>query len=530
MLTRILAAFTFMLMQAPLLGRPITLGFEAEFSDADYPPTDLFPFMDPLVDSENAGNKEIKSFGGESSIDEVVNQMKQIKDYYGENLRSIHVRVRFEKKSRPLLEESMLRGYCSRLSEIVTGWRLRWRRPWFALESLTQLRQSPSQVLIRRGSVRLIDLGDKWDIEVRGYMNSVDNIKLSLETLKNALDDPRLMDGYLYLQTALNLRKDTLAGFVARYLGPLTNARKSDLATLESTIHYRSFIPLFGLEDDPTLIPEMRERITAANKDLAKNLLTFIDSGTLRSSPGKAVLYSMLAHWQKSANYHIGMIKALRRPLSDSVLSQINGLLQSRIDIAGGLGPRAYADAEAAFETVTGNFMVFSSWAAQRVRETLASERDLDNLYLLGEGQGLHWRVLINDALTHRNPVIRKSAWNIVREHPPSDFPALTLERLFSQETDLDVVNMALANFFDSTKEKPFGLAKALLPIRTIKLKLRQKMLAAAYEEASSAKQKQKILLMGFADPNLSDYAQRLMTRETLRPSPVSHCGASFKP
>ncbi len=274
-------------------GGRLSFGFEAEFRAGEGPQdvvskgaagrwkvnTDRFGFLETRVTHEKSGNTEVISRPTED-LGEALRQMKELRAHLGSSLRSFHFTIQTPQQAVNEIGKDAMTGWMSRLGDSVQAWRLMNRKPFFALNTWSQVRRAPSEVN-QRGPLRAYPLQNgRYRIELRGYMNSVDSIKKRAVEIAAGLQNPEYVRGLSVEQAALlePRRGAGLANELVRLKGgPLTEREDANLSKMIDGVMgefgERNVLPLVGFEAAPYLSPAEREAYAAATKEFLQGTL-----------------------------------------------------------------------------------------------------------------------------------------------------------------------------------------------------------------------------------------------------------------
>ena len=470
-----------------------SFGVEVEFRGGPVPSASDHPYLDPVVDAETSGNTEVKTIGGETDLDEVNMQMANLEIELGDRLKSFHFRMRIKKDRLPQemkADPRILRGAISRLGDIVDVWRLQWRNPIYSLREETQRRSSPEDLSTTRGTIRLIDLGDSWDIEIRGYMNQRKKIIAMVRLIRAALKDPASVTGYWDVQQGLHTRIHSLASLyreaqkkTGHSLNPATVAR---LDEVESTLIYDNLLPLYNYAEQPALTKKQRDRIVEADAEFRLGLVSQASAIAAADVAGaQGICMALVKAWAEKAQLSKAMTWFYNNKAFDDGLRQrAVAFRDAQIAKAKASGSeRLRAEAAVIEAKIRGDESTLSSWSADRVRETLSSGKSPSNILLLWKGSGSEWRGLTEKALVHPSVEIQTRAWRVVRERPESEISTADLVAIYKKvlataPPGKKARKGAMNGFFNGTKKPPVELVEGCVRDTELTKRLRTKALS----------------------------------------------------
>ncbi|MCM2277777.1 MAG: amidoligase family protein [Oligoflexia bacterium] len=307
---------------------PVTLGFEAEFRgpnsdrviDSGRVRTDRFPFLTERYSTEMTGNIEVRSPGNAVTLGQIADQMQQVKTALNDDLRGFHLHMRIPLADVQRIPDSELRGWLSRVSDMIYLWRLENRKHYFALKTSTQGRISPDE-LSQRGTIRAFRVGDHLDIEIRGFMDEVEMIKRTARTILTGVKRPDLVRGLTEEQQALARPNKTLVGlmqeFSRKYHGrELTSQELSALTDIaNNAVRGRGHVPLFPFEKAPYLSELEKIRIHDASFEFQKKTLRLIQKAAAGEYPSADELHKQYRYLIKQWSQSLGLQSLLERSL-----------------------------------------------------------------------------------------------------------------------------------------------------------------------------------------------------------------------
>lgn len=464
-------------------GKAVTFGFEAEFrgerasrvldTATMRPLLEKYPYLDSSASKEGTGNFEVRSLGGETRLEEVLSQMKEVRNVLKEDLRGFHLHMRIPKELSDRIPEKELKGWIARIGDYIYAWRLQNRKHFFALKVSTQKRPDPA-LLNNKRAVRLRPMGGGgYDLEIRGFMTDIARIGETVRAVLGGLQDPRRVKGFYEAQTALNVRelgpREALRRFLVKYeqrrLTPEEETHFRSLAEIGDNYDYH--LPLFGFEDAPYLDQLQRERVRNANFNFAKELYTVIRNAV-------------------SGKYATGeeMEKQYRWRIKRWALA---------VDLAGLLRSTLLTDAVAPYEEL-------ARMSLEKAKRILASGQDDTKwhaLNLLHGRSDAESRELIAQAFASRNRGVRQYAANALRGRTDEESFPLLEKALLDQ--DYSVSNPAERILRDASDPGSLNLTERALASEHLNVRtkaayaLRQRpgagafaLLAKALEDPSS--------------------------------------------
>jgi len=194
---------------------PNTFGFELEFTGANdnnlvfyddrytqgNEDLKLNPnapyYLSQLVDQEMTGNKEVRSVGGEVSIQEVYAQMKSLKKILEQKgttpssqiIKSIHIHEFINKEN--IADRNWFNNWNLYFSDLIFAWRLENLNPGLVLLSRSVGRNSKSGIN-EKGTVRVIEHKKYFDVEFRGMNKYMDELYRMVVLYNQGLIQPEI--------------------------------------------------------------------------------------------------------------------------------------------------------------------------------------------------------------------------------------------------------------------------------------------------------------------------------------------------
>lgn len=420
--------------------------------------------------------------------------MDAVSGYLGSRLKSIHLRLRFAKADMRGIEERDLRGYVSRVSNIINAWRLQFRLPQFAMRAPSQKRSHPDTLTTSRGTVRLIDLGTHWDIEIRGYMNKVDKLEETISILREGLNNPEKMRGYWELEQALSLRKYSLPQYLelqGRERGVILSPKVFALMSrLDADLIYSGHLPLYGFEEDPTLTTKQRDRFAGANEQYNAALLAFGKRIETLSDEYinlnyrdkmQAEYMDITKTWVSAVELSKALTYGIKEiPMTEAKQRQTRDFLEGRLAAAAvSVSDQIKGRANVVMAQKNGEPEFLSPWARAKISETLEGREPHSNVLLLIEGQGAQWQSLLLECIESSDPNVRRLAWEVTGERPEADVSTEYLISRFrkAKETNPQVLKSMGYAFFHTSRDVPFDVREKLIRADGVELATKAKAL-----------------------------------------------------
>lgn len=271
-------------------GKYASLGFEAEFRGdreanivyEDAVKLKRFPFLDSNYSKEYTGNTEVRSLGGEWRLSEVIEQMVDVKSELGPDLRSFHLHMRVPKEAVEAFGKSEFHAWMGLIGDSIFAWRLQYRKHFFALKTHTQSRSRPTRSdLSNRGTVRVTEADDIYDIELRGYMNSEEMIGAMVQRILTGLKNPKSVRANALNATDLRIMSSSLQSrlenYVSRVEGRKLNPKEREaIETLGEGINEHGQIPLYDFENLAGLNEHEKRKIRDQNFEFHKKVMAVV--------------------------------------------------------------------------------------------------------------------------------------------------------------------------------------------------------------------------------------------------------------
>jgi hypothetical protein len=188
---------------------PMSFGSDSEFKPS--PELEVafkkLDFLEKDVSFEEEGNGEVRSFPT-SSLEDFFQQIDLIRKVGQSDLRSIHTHIRIPKAYYKLVNKAELSAWLSRIGDWIIAIRATEREGKWAFNQRTQGRNRVDEMngwvdhkgILHRGTVRLFEIDDSIDIEIRGLMDGIfskkDVLKDTINLLLIGLNNPELVHGY----------------------------------------------------------------------------------------------------------------------------------------------------------------------------------------------------------------------------------------------------------------------------------------------------------------------------------------------
>lgn len=272
-------------------GKAVTFGFEAEFRggnshkivENDKVKTDKFSFLSSDYKTEGTGNLEVRS-NVSKNLDETIKNMATVRKTLGGDLRGFHMHFRLPKSVTDKIPKDQLNAWFARISDTIFAWRLENRMTYLALKTWSNARAQMDN-LSNRSTLRIQEMGEELDIEIRGYMTSETKIQSMVESIVFGLTHPEVMTVDPVGQNLLrNNPKSLLAemsDFIKKYHGrEITEAEKEALAFFDDSTQKGGMLPLMGFEFDTQISELDRVRIQNANFEFKKEVYTVLKNHT----------------------------------------------------------------------------------------------------------------------------------------------------------------------------------------------------------------------------------------------------------
>mmetsp|Transcript_34254 Transcript_34254/g.96529 ORF Transcript_34254/g.96529 Transcript_34254/m.96529 type:complete len:379 (+) Transcript_34254:93-1229(+) len=274
-------------------GGMVTFGFEAEFRGENVESfvrrtpnglearRDIYKFLARDAIVESTGNYEVRSVVYQYAPG-CISDMRVIKKALGQDLRSFHLHMRFNKVTIPVSLEEEFLAWVSRIGDAIILWRLQNRKAHLALTTWTQQRR-PLRYIQYRGTVRLQIIDGQYDLELRGFMNSSRSIGRLLQVILTGLKYPeRIQHAKEFQELSTNENNQMkLRRFFHEYWTPgCRDLTDNDLFLLddlnnEATYKSRMHVILWGMEEAPYFPESYREQIRARNRQFVRDFETF---------------------------------------------------------------------------------------------------------------------------------------------------------------------------------------------------------------------------------------------------------------
>lgn len=314
----------------------ITFGQEFEYKDrGGYAETmEAKGFLEEGISTESAsGNKEVRTKPFED-IHEAISAVYHMREVLGEDLRSIHFRIRLPKEIYETIPKKEFDAWLARIGDWVVGVRALYRNSSFAFNTRTQNRSrvdSPNawiepDMMEYRGTMRTLPVGDHVDIEIRGLMDGYykshplhpDLLLTTVLLVLSGLREPHLVHGF-YHQRLVNEIIDpqkSMLETMTRYLKN-KNATTEDLSgkinlLLKSVrVPDLMLLPLMGFEYLPFLTKHEVYRLTFATQIWARNVMKILRDGDLESDEAKKKFRETLSTWIKDSLFQRTLFNSL---------------------------------------------------------------------------------------------------------------------------------------------------------------------------------------------------------------------------
>lgn|GEM_PF-1853341 len=207
--------------------------------------------------------------------------MDAVEKKFPEIIRSVHLHIRFPMKA--IRNTRQFEGYVSQMADAISVFRLQNARSTsIALRSDTVRRNGREQIF-SRGAVRLQFL-EGYDLELRGFMNRISEMKSYLLPLMDAIGHDRFPEGTSEWQSLVTSPRRELGKFLSSEYGlEMNEYNLRRLAIVQnSVIDERAILPLAGFEFSPFVSPESAARIQQANTDYFRSLVSLIQTKSVR--------------------------------------------------------------------------------------------------------------------------------------------------------------------------------------------------------------------------------------------------------
>ncbi len=283
--------------------------------------TDKYPYFTPTGVIEPSGHIEFTSLPSSSLAktfetlrftQKTIDAHSDLPADDSQEVLSIHIHMRFPRSLiDPVISAKEFKGWVARLSDQVFLWRMLYRDRAFALRySVLQTRIHP-EFLQSKGTVKLITdnytnidygiknpdyvgNGDKYDLELRGFMYDTDSLEKAAHEVTKALKSPESMLGFYDYQmltytptlTPAHTFNEWLINRGKQPLDEKTTAQldlyiqnriygKEDHAFKKNrpmVSNDRVFVPIVGLEFMPYVTGEERNQILQARENFFEGL------------------------------------------------------------------------------------------------------------------------------------------------------------------------------------------------------------------------------------------------------------------
>jgi hypothetical protein len=270
---------------------PITFGFEVEMwgenvrevltENFESIHEGKFAFLDGNVIQEYTGNYEVMSFPN-TRLDETLRQMREMESVLKNNVVGFHIHLRLPYKITQDISPDTLNGWISRLEDVVFAWRTQHRGHYLALRS-ESLQRRPPHLLYEKGTLMVRKIDDSLDIEIRGFMDDLNELERFTKKLLLGLKFPEYLRGFQDEQTLLHFKRssliDMMQSFVVQYeRRDLTPEEIDILRDVDSYATRNSVLPLFEFEHAPYLTDLERVSIRNATFRFKKRVRRLLDN------------------------------------------------------------------------------------------------------------------------------------------------------------------------------------------------------------------------------------------------------------
>ena len=305
-------------------GTPFTYGWELEMRGEGVKEVvvnlekkklrlDRFPFLDGTVDLEDTGNVEVRSKPTQV-LSDAIHQMQTLRDVVKRDVAGYHLHMRVPKALTDSLDKREFEGWLSRVSDAIYAWRLQYRSDEYALKAYTQVRRAPF-TLDEKGTLTVKTIGSSTDIEIRGFMNDVEQIQSFAEIIIVGLLNPELIQGFTDFQLMLHFQKqpliEVMADFVEKYQQrPLKKDEIYLLRDLNDWATKDGVLPLFGFEHSPVFSDLDRVKIQDSNFEFRKAVLELLRDVMVykkyerQTNEFYEAFRLLIKHWAKSIRFY----------------------------------------------------------------------------------------------------------------------------------------------------------------------------------------------------------------------------------
>jgi hypothetical protein len=311
--------------------RNVTFGFEIEYAAGAKgrkltESKDTIRYIDgPSFHVEGTGNHELASKPTDR-LETTLTQMREIRSMLGEDARAFHMHFRFPKTALKV-DDKEFSGWLARISDGIVAWRLQNRMHFFALKVETQTRLDPILVT-NRGTMRLIDFGDTWDIEVRGFMTDVEMIEKTARLIISGIQNPELIQGFYHHQRWVfepvrGIRQE-LGLYSQKYFSrPLNEFENSRADLIGNAISPELHLPLVGYEHAPYFTELQQVKLRNAKLRFIERTYNLIQNRNHSQEELDKQYRYLIKQWGQEMDLHTMLYASIlmRKPRSLSHLS-----------------------------------------------------------------------------------------------------------------------------------------------------------------------------------------------------------------
>jgi hypothetical protein len=277
-----------------------TFGFEVEFVSNKSAEElerlrDSFGFFTKELDVESSGNREIRTFPV-ADLEILFQQLEDIEKNFPETIRSVHIHIRFPNNS--IRNTRDFEGYVSQVADAISVFRLaNARTTSIALKSDT-VRRNGRDGIYSRGAVRLQFI-EGYDLELRGFMSKISEMKTYLLPILDALISDRFPQGIKDWQGLVTSPRMTLGEYLHKEYGLPLNERDQQRIKIvaQSVIDERAFLPLSGFEYSPYITPEESAQIKTANERFFRAIYRMIRDDKVKDDVLERASRDLVTHW-----------------------------------------------------------------------------------------------------------------------------------------------------------------------------------------------------------------------------------------
>lgn len=305
------------------------------------------PFLESEVTIESTGNREVitKPTG---DIHEYLRQLQYMRDFFGDDLKSIHVNFRFPKNLYERISKQKFDSWIARVSDWISVLRANYRNPKYAFRTRTLNRMqvdTPNSWIgddkaEYRGTMRIYLAGERMNVEIRGLMDGIyeeaplepDLHAVALLIILTGIQNPDLIEGnYAHrlvgeVRDPKNSFEEVMRKFaIARGEKLETQPHKvSDLVKAMRAPNLMLF-PLMGFEYLPLISGHDVKRMQNATHNWKASVWKVLSDSSLDEEKAKEGFVKTLKEWSKSSNLEYALMDSLLvRPAPGMSWAELN--------------------------------------------------------------------------------------------------------------------------------------------------------------------------------------------------------------